>query len=192
MGFLVERRWGLCYTEGMSKRLLVLLGLIGPAIITSNLDNDAGGIAIYSIAGAQYGYNMLWTLIPIIFLLIIAQEMSGRLGIVTRKGLADLIREHYGVRITFWVMLSLFLTNLANTMAEFSGWAAAMELFDVSKYLSVPLGAIFVWFLVLKWQYSIFEKIFLGICVIYLTYVISAFLARPDWGEVARDRKAHV
>lgn len=170
----------------MSKRLLILLGLIGPALITSNLDNDAGGIAIYSIAGARYGYDILWTLIPIILLLIVAQEMSGRLGIVTGKGLADLIRENYGIRITFWVMLSLFLTNLGNTMAEFSGWAASMELFRVSKYISVPIGALFVWFLVLKWRYSVFEKIFLGICVIYLTYVISAFLAKPDWGEVAR------
>lgn len=171
---------------GMSKRLLILLTLIGPAIITSNLDNDAGGIAIYSIAGARYGYNMLWTLIPIVFLLFIFHEMSGRLGIVTGKGLADLIRERYGIRITFWVMLSLFITNLANTMAEFSGWAASMELFLVSKYISVPIGAVFVWFLVLKWQYSIFEKIFLGICVIYFTYVVSALLAKPDWGEVAR------
>ncbi|HAR96799.1 MAG TPA: Mn transporter [Deltaproteobacteria bacterium] len=170
----------------MLKKLLVLLSLIGPAIITSNLDNDAGGIAIYSIAGARYGYNLLWTLIPIIFLLIIAQEMSGRLGIVTGKGLADLIRENYGIRITFWVMLSFFFTNLGNTMAEFSGWAASMELFQVSKYISVPIGAVFVWFLVLKWQYSIFEKIFLSICVVYLTYVVSALLAKPDWAEVAR------
>ena len=186
MGFLVDWDRGLCYRMEVSKRLLILLSLLGPAIITSNLDNDAGGIAIYSIAGARYGYNLLWTLIPIVFLLIIAQEMSGRLGIVTGKGLADLIRENYGIRITFWVMLALFFTNLGNTMAEFSGWAASMELFQVSKYISVPIGAVFVWFLVLKWQYSIFEKIFLAICVIYLTYIVSALLAKPDWADVAR------
>ena len=166
------------------RRFLLLLTLVGPAIITSNLDNDAGGIAIYSIAGARYGYSMLWTLIPIVFLLIICQEMSGRLGIVTGKGLADLIREAYGIRVTLWVMLSLFLTNLGNTMAEFSGWAASLELFNVSKYISVPLGAFFVWILVVKWRYSIFEKIFLVVCGVYVTYIISAFLAKPDWGEV--------
>jgi Mn2+/Fe2+ NRAMP family transporter len=168
------------------RRFLLLLALVGPAIITSNLDNDAGGIAIYSIAGAQYGYGMLWTLAPIVFLLIICQEMAGRLGIVTGKGLADLIRENYGIRVTIWVMLSLFFTNLANTMAEFSGWAASLELFNVSKYISVPVGAAFVWILVIKWRYSIFEKIFLMVCFVYVTYIVSAFLAKPDWSEVAR------
>lgn len=169
------------------KKFLLLLTLIGPAIITSNIDNDAGGIAIYSIAGANYGYNMLWTLIPIVFLLVILHEMSARTGIITGKGLADLIRENYGVRTAFWVMVSLFLTNLGNTAAEFSGWAASMELFNISKYISVPVGVFFVWFLVTKWNYSIFEKIFLGICFIYVTYIISAFLAKPDWAEVARE-----
>lgn len=168
------------------RRFLLLLALVGPAIITSNLDNDAGGIAIYSIAGAQYGYGMLWTLAPIVFLLIICQEMAGRLGIVTGKGLADLIRENYGIRVTIWVMLSLFFTNLANTMAEFSGWAASLELFNVSKYISVPIGAAFVWILVIRWRYSIFEKIFLVVCFVYVTYIVSAFLAKPDWSEVAR------
>jgi Mn2+/Fe2+ NRAMP family transporter len=168
------------------RRFFLLLALIGPAIITSNIDNDAGGIAIYSIAGANYGYNMLWTLMPIVFLLIILQEMSSRTGIITGKGLADLIRENYGVRTAFWVMAALFITNLGNTAAEFSGWAASMELFNISKYISVPVGVFFVWFLVTKWNYGIFEKIFLGICFIYLTYIVSAFLAKPDWSEVAR------
>lgn len=162
----------------------MLLSLVGPAIITSNIDNDAGGIAIYSLAGARYGYNLLWTMVPIVLLLIIYQEMSSRMGIVTGKGLSDLIREHYGIRATFWVMVCLFLTNLGNTMAEFSGWAASMELFSISKYASVPLGALFVWFLVRRWNYSIFEKIFLFVCLIYLTYIFSAFLAKPDWGQV--------
>jgi len=169
------------------KKFLLLLTLIGPAVITSNIDNDAGGIAIYSIAGANYGYNMLWTLIPIVFLLILLQEMSSRTGIITGKGLADLIRENYGVRTAFWVMVSLFITNLGNTAAEFSGWAASMELFSISKYISVPIGVFFVWLLVTKWNYSIFEKIFLGICFIYVTYIVSAFLAKPDWSEVARE-----
>ena len=168
------------------RRFFLLLTLIGPAIITSNIDNDAGGIAIYSIAGANYGYNMLWTLIPIVFLLIVLQEMSSRTGIITGKGLADLIRENYGVRTAFWVMAALFITNLGNTAAEFSGWAASMELFNISKYISVPVGVFFVWFLVTKWNYGIFEKIFLGICFIYVTYIVSAFLAKPDWSEVAR------
>jgi NRAMP (natural resistance-associated macrophage protein)-like metal ion transporter len=166
------------------KRFILLLSLVGPAIITSNIDNDAGGIAIYSLAGARYGYDMLWTLVPIVFLLIIFQEMSARMGMVTGKGLADLIRENYGIKVTFWVMVSLFFTNLGNTMAEFSGWAASMELFSVSKYVSIPVGVCFVWFLVTKWNYTVFEKIFLCVCVIYVTYIISAFLAKPEWGVV--------
>lgn len=169
-----------------SRRIFMLLALVGPAIITSNIDNDAGGIAIYSIAGARYGYNLLWTLAPTVFLLIILQEMSARMGMVTGKGLADLIRENHGIRAAFWVMVCLFFTNLGNTTAEFSGWAASMELFSVSKYISIPAGVFIVWFLVTKWNYSIFEKIFLGICLIYVTYFISAFLAKPDWGEVMR------
>jgi len=166
------------------KKFIILFSLLGPAIITSNINNDAGGIAIYSIAGARYGYNLLWTLIPTVFLLIVYQEMSARMGMVTGKGLADLIRENKGIRVAFWVMLSLFITNVGNTMAEFSGWAASMELFGVSKYISVPLGAFFVWFLVTRWNYSVFEKIVLGVCLVYSTYIISAFLAKPDWGEV--------
>jgi Mn2+/Fe2+ NRAMP family transporter len=166
------------------RRIGLLLALVGPAIITSNIDNDAGGIAIYSIAGARYGYNLLWTLIPTVFLLAVFHGMSARMGMVTGKGLADLIRENYGVRMAFWVMVSLFFTNLANTMAEFSGWAASMELFQVSKYISIPVGVFFVWFLVTKWNYTVFEKIFLAICLVYATYIVSAFFAKPDWGEV--------
>ncbi|MBA4419042.1 MAG: Mn transporter [Syntrophus sp. (in: bacteria)] len=168
------------------KRIGLLFALMGPAIITSNIDNDAGGITIYSIAGARYGYDLLWTMIPVVFLLIVLQEMSARTGIVTGKGLADLIRENYGIRTAFWVMVALFVTNLGNTAAEFSGWAASMELFGISKYISVPIGACFIWFLVKRWRYSIFEKIFLVVCLIYCTYIVSAFLAKPDWGEVMR------
>jgi Mn2+/Fe2+ NRAMP family transporter len=172
------------------RRFGLLLALVGPAIITSNIDNDAGGIAIYSIAGAHYGYGLLWTLIPTVFLLIVFQEMSARMGMVTGKGLADLIRENYGVRTAFWVMVSLLITNLGNVMAEFSGWAASLELFGVSKYMSVPIAVGFVWLLVTRWNYSVFEKIFLVVCSIYLTYIISAFLAKPDWSDVAHQTVA--
>jgi NRAMP (natural resistance-associated macrophage protein)-like metal ion transporter len=168
------------------RRLLILFALVGPAIITSNIDNDAGGIAIYSISGARYGYNLLWSLIPTVFLLMVFHEMSARTGMVTGKGLADLIREKYGIRTAFWVMVCLLITNLGNTAAEFSGWAASMELFSVTKYISIPIGVAIVWVLVTRWNYSIFEKIFLAICAVYLTYPVSAFLAKPDWGEVMR------
>ena len=130
---------------------------------------------MYSIAGANYGYNMLWTLIPIVFLLIILQEMSSRTGIVTGKGLADLIRENFSIRTAFWVMVSLFVTKIFGNYRVRNFLDASMELFNISKYISVPMGVFFVWFLVTKWNYSIFEKIFLGICFIYGTYIVSAF-----------------
>jgi len=163
---------------------LLLLALIGPGIITASVDNDAGGIATYSLAGAHYGYSLLWTLIPITVALIVIQEMAARMGAVTGKGLADLIRENFGIRATFYLMLALFLTNLANTMAEFAGWAAAMEIFGVSRYLSLPLGALFVWWLVVKGTYQAVEKVFLVASGIYFTYVVSAYLCRPSWGTV--------
>jgi len=167
------------------KRLLVLLAVIGPGIITANVDNDAGGIATYSIAGAHFGYSMLWSLIPITIALIVVQEMSARMGAVTGKGLAELIRENYGVKITFWLMLFLFLTNLGNTAAEFAGWAASNELFGVNKYISVPIGAVIVWLLVVKGTYRVVEKVFLVICLVYFVYIPAAYLAKPDWASVA-------
>ena len=167
------------------KRFMILLSVIGPGIITANVDNDAGGIATYSIAGAHFGYSLLWSLIPITVALIVVQEMSARMGAVTGKGLAELIREHYGVKITFWLMLSLFLTDLGNTAAEFAGWAASNEIFGVNKYLSVPVGALMVWLLVVKGTYRVVEKIFLAFCVVYFVYIPAAILARPDWSEVA-------
>jgi len=167
------------------KRLLVLLAVVGPGIITANVDNDAGGIATYSIAGAHFGYSMLWSLIPITIALIVVQEMSARMGAVTGKGLAELIRENYGVKITFWLMLFLFLTNLGNTAAEFAGWAASNELFGVNKYISVPIGAVIVWLLVVKGTYRVVEKVFLVICLVYFVYIPAAYLAKPDWASVA-------
>lgn len=167
------------------KRIIIFGSIIGPGIITANVDNDAGGIATYSIAGAHFGYSLLWSVIPITIALIVVQEMSARMGAVTGKGLAELIRENYGVKITFWLMLCLFVTNLGNTAAEFAGWAASNELFGVSKYISVPIGAILVWLLVVKGTYRLVENIFLFICLVYLVYIPAAIMAKPDWSLVA-------
>jgi Mn2+/Fe2+ NRAMP family transporter len=172
------------FSSSRWKTWLIFLAVIGPGIITSNVDNDAGGITTYSLAGANFGYTLIWSLVPITLALIIIQEMSARMGVVTGKGLSDLIREHFGVRITFYLLIALILTNLGNTIAEFAGIAASLEIFDVSKYLTVPLGAIFVWILVLKGNYKSVEKVFLGACVFYVTYIVSGLLAKPDWNAV--------
>jgi len=163
---------------------LIFLAIMGPGIITSNVDNDAGGITTYSLAGAHFGYSLIWVLIPITIALIIVQEMCARMGIVTGKGLADLIRENYGVRITFTIMSVLFLVNIGNTIGEFAGVAASMEIFGISKFLSVPLVGLAVWLLVVKGTYKSVEKIFLFACLFYITYIISGFLAKPAWNEV--------
>ena len=160
---------------------------MGPGIITSNVDNDAGGITTYSVAGAALGYKILWVFLPMIVALVIIQEMCTRMGAVTGKGLADLIRERFGVRITFYAMVGLLLGNLGNIMSEFAGVAASMELFGVSKYLSLPLAALFIWWLILRWSYKVVERVFLAACLIYFSYIFSGYLARPDWGEVARE-----
>ncbi len=167
------------------KRFVILLSVIGPGIITANVDNDAGGIATYSMAGAHYGYSLLWSLVPITIALIVVQEMSARMGAITGKGLAELIRENYGVKVTFWLMLALFVTDLGNTAAEFAGWAASNEMFGVNKYVSVPIAAFLVWLLIVKGSYRIVEIIFLVICTVYFVYIPAAVMARPDWGEVA-------
>ncbi len=165
-------------------RFIFFLGIIGPGIITANVDNDAGGIATYSLAGAHFGYSLLWSLLPITLLLIMVQEMVARMGVVTGKGLSDLIREEFGVRTTMILMLALLITNLGNTMAEFAGLAASLEIFGVNKYLSVPIGAFLVWWLVVKSSYRSVEKIFLVACGIYTSYIISGFMAKPDWTRV--------
>jgi len=169
------------------RRLFLFLAVVGPGIITSNVDNDAGGITTYSLAGAGFGYKLLWTLIPMAAALIVIQEMCARMGAVTGKGLADLIRERFGVKITFYAMLTLLLCNLGNTISEFAGVAASMELFGVSKYISVPLGALLIWWLVLRGTYRFVERVFLAACFLYFSYVASGVMAHPPWGQVARD-----
>lgn len=166
------------------QRLLIFLMLVGPGIITANVDNDAGGIATYSVCGAHFGYSLMWIIIPVIIALVVVQEMSTRMGVVTGKGLADLIRENFGLKTTFWVMFALLITNFGNIVAEFAGVAASLEIFGVSKYISVPIVAIFVWWLVVKGTYTTVERVFLTACVFYIAYVVSGILARPPWGHV--------
>lgn len=170
-----NRRW---------RRLMTLMVIVGPGIITATVDNDAGGVATYSLAGGNYGYGHLWALIPIGVLLFIIQEMSARLGAMTGKGLADLIRENFGLRMTFWLLLGVTLTNLTNTMGEFAGVASAAEIFGLSRYIAVPLSAVFVWIVVVRGNYKSIEKVFLLACLIYLAYPISGILAKPDWRPV--------
>jgi NRAMP (natural resistance-associated macrophage protein)-like metal ion transporter len=165
--------------------LAIFFAVIGPGFITAVVDNDSGGIFTYSAAGGQFGYLPLWTLLPITLLLIITQEMCSRMGAVTGKGLSDLIREEFGLRITFLMMAVLVLVNLTNVMSEFAGIASSLELFSISKYITVPLAAAAVWFLIVKGNYQSVEKIFLFACVFYVTYVISGFLVKPDWKEAA-------
>jgi NRAMP (natural resistance-associated macrophage protein)-like metal ion transporter len=165
--------------------ILIFFAVIGPGFITAVVDNDAGGIFTYSAAGAKYGYLPLWTLIPITVLLIVTQEMCSRMGAVTGKGLSDLIREEFGLRTTFILMAVLVLANLTNMVADFAGIASSLELFGISRFLSVPLGAAAVWLLVVKGDYRKVEKIFLFACVVYIAYIISGILVRPNWKEAA-------
>src|ERR1700730_2038738 len=167
--------------RGLRRRLTLLLAVVGPGLITSNVDNDAGGISVYTQAGAQYGYTLLWSLIPLTIALYVTGEMCARMGVVTGKGLSDLIREEFGFRPTFFVMVTGFFVDLANVVAEFAGVAAAMQIFHVSKYISVPIAAILVWVLVLRGTYRQVEVIFLAACVLYLSYVGFAVIARADW-----------
>jgi NRAMP (natural resistance-associated macrophage protein)-like metal ion transporter len=173
MSWTTLRRWRTTF--------IIFLSVVGPGIITANVDNDAGGIYTYSVAGARFGYSLLWTLIPITVALIVVQEMVARMGVVTGKGLADLIREEYGFRTTFILMILLLLTNWGNTISEFAGLASGMSVFHVSRFISVPFGAILVWLLVVRGTYRVVEKVFLAACLFYVTYLISGFLAHPDW-----------
>ena len=162
-------------------RLLFFLAALGPGFITANVDNDAGGIFTYSQAGAQYGYSLLWTMLPITLALIVVQEMCARMGAVTGKGLSDLIREEFGLRITVVCMLLLVVVNFLNVVTEFAGIAGSMQLFHVSKFISVPMGALLVWALVVRGDYKSVEKVFLFASVVYLAYIVAGVLGRPDW-----------
>ncbi|MDE4542964.1 Nramp family divalent metal transporter [Thermoanaerobacterium sp. R66] len=166
--------------------LLIFLSILGPGIITGSVDNDAGGITTYSVAGATYGYKLLWTLIPSFIVLIVIQEMNARMGVVTGKGLADLIRENFGVRVTFFIFLGLLIADIGNTATEFAGVAGSMEIFGISKYIMVPLAALAVWLLIVKGNYTVAEKVFLIFSVFLLSYVISALLSHPDWKAVGQ------
>ncbi len=167
-------------------RLLVLLAVVGPGIITANADNDAGGVTTYSVAGAHYGYSLLWMMPLVALALIIVQEMSARLGVVTGKGLAGLVRESMGVRLAALILGVLMTANFTNTICEFAGVAARLEVFGISKYLSVPLAALAVWALVVKGSYKMVERVFLFASAVYLAYIASAIIAQPEWPTVAR------
>jgi NRAMP (natural resistance-associated macrophage protein)-like metal ion transporter len=170
----------------MFRNSLIFLSVVGPGIITGSVDNDAGGITTYSVAGATYGYKLLWTLLPSFIALLTVQEMNARMGIVTGKGLADLIRENFGVKITFYIFIFLLVADVGNTATEFAGVAGSMMVFNIDKNISVPLAAIAVWLLVVKGNYKISEKIFLLFSVFLLSYVVSALMAKPDWGEIGK------
>jgi NRAMP (natural resistance-associated macrophage protein)-like metal ion transporter len=164
-------------------RILLILAVVGPGIITANVDNDAGGILTYSQAGAQYGFLLLWTMIPITLALIVVQEMSARMGAVTGKGLSDLIREEFGFRITFLMMLGILIINFGNVVTEFIGIATSLELFGLSRYATVPICAVIVWLIVVKGQYKSVEKVFLAASFFYITYLFAGAFAHPIWKE---------
>ncbi|BDV43547.1 Mn transporter [Geotalea uraniireducens] len=166
------------------RNILMFMAILGPGIITANVDNDAGGITTYSLAGAHYGYSLLWLMLPTTVALVVIQEMCARMGAVTGKGLSDLIRESFGVKVTFYVMIALFLTNMGNSVSEFAGIAASLEIFGISKYLSVPVSALLVWLLIVKGSYKVVEKVFLVACMVYIAYPIAAFMATPHWNTI--------
>jgi NRAMP (natural resistance-associated macrophage protein)-like metal ion transporter len=168
------------------KKAVIFISIIGPGIITASIDNDASGITTYSVAGARYGTILLWTLIPTTIALIVVQEMAARMGVVTGKGLSDLIRENYGVRATFFMMIILLIANFGTTIAEFAGWAASMEIFGLSKYIMVPIGAFLIWILVTRGSYRVVESVLLGACLLYFGYIVSGIMAKPEWGQVLK------
>src|SRR6476660_1136652 len=166
-------------------RLLLFLAVVGPGFITASVDNDAGGIWTYSVAGARFGYSLLWAMIPTTIALVVVQEMAARMGAITGKGLSDLIREEFGFRVTFFLMIALIVTNFGNVMAEFAGVASSLQLFGISKYIVVPLAAAVVWLLVVQGTYSSVEKVFLAASGFYVCYIVAGLLAHPDWKAAA-------
>jgi NRAMP (natural resistance-associated macrophage protein)-like metal ion transporter len=178
------KKWVSSSKRSLWRTVSLFFILMGPGIITSNVDNDAGGITTYSLAGAGFGLKLIWSLIPIMIALIVIQEMCARMGVVTGKGLSDLIREKFGAKITFYLMIGLFLTNMGNALSNFAGIAAGMEIFGVNKFISVPISAFLVWWMVVKGTYRFVEKAFLVACVFYLSYIITGIIVKPDWGHV--------
>ncbi len=172
------RRWKI--------RILLFFAVVGPGFITANVDNDAGGILTYSSAGAQFGHLLLWTMIPITIALIVVQEMCARMGAVTGKGLSDLIREEFGLRITFFMMLGILITNFGNVVTEFIGIATSLELFGLPRLYTVPICGVIVWFIVVKGQYKTVEKVFLAASFFYITYIFAGVLAHPAWIEATK------
>jgi Mn2+/Fe2+ NRAMP family transporter len=168
------------------RKISLFFAIMGPGIITANIDNDASGITTYSVAGARFGYGLLWTLIPTTVALVVIQEMIARMGVITGKGLSDLIRENYGIKAAFFMMLGLLVANFGNTVANLAGWAASMQILGFSKYIMVPVGAIAIWILVTRGSYRFIEKILLFACLVYFGYVISGFMAKPDWAPVLK------
>jgi NRAMP (natural resistance-associated macrophage protein)-like metal ion transporter len=164
-------------------RILLFLAVLGPGFITANIDNDSGGILTYSNAGAQFGYTLLWTMIPITVALLVVQEMCARMGAITGKGLSDLIREEFGLRMTFLLMLLLVVVNFGNVMAEFAGIAGSMQLFHINRFISVPASALLIWFLVVKGDYKGVEKVFLAASVFYIAYIVTGVLSQPSWHD---------
>ena len=169
------------FLKSWKTRVVLVLAVIGPGFITANVDNDAGGIFTYSLAGAQFGYSLLWTMIPITIALVVVQEMASRMGAVTGKGLSDLIREEFGFRITFFLMLALVVTNFGNVVAEFAGVASSLAIFGIPRFVVVPAAAVAVWFLVVRGTYASVEKIFLAASLFYVCYIVAGLLAHPDW-----------
>src|SRR5271170_2279996 len=171
------------FLRSWKARILIFFAVVGPGFITANVDNDAGGIWTYSAAGAQFGHMLLWTMIPITVALIVVQEIAARMGAVTGKGLSDLIREEFGFRITFLMMIGLVITNFGNVVTEFIGIATSLELFGLSRYITVPVCAVIVWLIVVKGQYKSVEKVFLAASFFYITYIFAGALAHPLWKE---------
>src|ERR1700687_1356642 len=171
------------FLRSWKARILLFFAVVGPGFITANVDNDANGIYTSSAAGAQCGHLLLWTLIPITLALIVVQEISARMGAVTGKGLSDLIREEFGLRVTFFMMIAILIINFGNILGEFAGIAGSLELFGLSKYYTVPVCAVIVWLIVVKGQYKSVEKVFLAASFFYVTYVIAGVMAKPAWLE---------
>jgi NRAMP (natural resistance-associated macrophage protein)-like metal ion transporter len=177
-------KWVSSSKRSLWRTVGLFLILMGPGIITSNVANDASGITTYSLAGSEFGLKLIWSLIPIMIALVVIQEMSARMGVVTSKGLSDLIREKFGAKITFYLMIAMFFTNMGNVIAQFAGVAAGMEVFGVNKFVSVPISAFLMWWMVVKGTYKSLEKVFMIACVFYLSYIVTGVIVKPEWDHV--------